>query len=108
MRRPVNILHGSIISWAGILIFDHHRDWCSGREPLKDAAHNTDTIGLASLCSQAALPGTAAIEFPLYDLFIKRQSWRATVDDDADRISVTLAPTGDPEQHSKRVARHNV
>jgi hypothetical protein len=57
-----------------------------------------------ALCDDAALSGTAAVQFPLQQGFIKRQSGGAAINDHTDCASVRFTPSGDPKKLSEGVA----
>ena len=96
----------AVIFGALVGVFDQQLDRGAGCHSVEDAAQDADEVFLAPLRRKARLSGFALVE-PALDVRLgERQARRNTVDDDADRGAVAFAPGREPEQGSKRIARH--
>jgi hypothetical protein len=81
-------------------------DWRAGGSTFENARENLDLVGLLALRRMARLAGAPAFQVRLYVLGIKLHTWRAAVDNTAERDAVAFAKRRHDKILSNTIARH--
>jgi hypothetical protein len=83
-----------IVAIVDVLIAYHQADRSAGGEPTADTGEYFHPVLLAATGGGRALSGASFIKLRLYIGFVDSQTGRATINDNADALTVALAVTG--------------
>jgi hypothetical protein len=91
MRGTVYVFDVVVVGGVLVGVFNDEADWCAGSASFKNAGKYSYSVRLAACCDNVALPRTATVELPLYQICVYSDAGGDTVNNAADSGTVALA-----------------
>ena len=107
MAGAKRVAHLLVVVGVLIAVVYQKTDGLARRHSVKHAAQYLHLVCFLSGSDKSALPGTATVEFALYEVDIYPDTCRHTVDDTANGGAVALAEGGQAEDMAKTVSHIN-